>query len=272
MILKGGSLRKRHIYMSLKNDIDQNVGLFETVTLSQIEDLRLQKRLDTKFVFENHKIVEVLKEAIKYYKVLEIEGKRSQSYETIYFDTPDLSMYQLHHRGKMNRHKVRFRKYVTSGIGFVEIKYKNNKGKTIKRRVRTSPNYRLTNGTREFIEQNTPYSADQLSKKLKVQFNRLTFVHKERQERITIDYNVSFCNLENYKDILLPNIGIVEVKRDVESDYSEIIEILRGNKIHSMGFSKYCIGMALLNKRLKKNLFKSKLRMIDRIENNAMTA
>ena len=41
---------------------------------------------------------------------------------------------------RVNRHKIRFREYVDSGLVFLEVKCKNNKGKTIKKRGRPKKN------------------------------------------------------------------------------------------------------------------------------------
>ena len=56
-------------------------------------------------------VPDVLSEVGEYYQVLEIDGGGSHNYHTIYYDTCDLDMYHMHHRGMVNRHKIRFRKY-----------------------------------------------------------------------------------------------------------------------------------------------------------------
>ena len=38
-----------------------------------------------------------------------------------------------HHNRRVNRNKIRFREYVGSNLTFLEVKTKNNKGKTIKK-------------------------------------------------------------------------------------------------------------------------------------------
>ena len=63
------------------------------------------------------------------------EGRRIADYNTLYYDTPDLKMYIAHHDRKLNRQKLRARIYVDSGIAFCEVKNKNNKGRTKKKRI-----------------------------------------------------------------------------------------------------------------------------------------
>ncbi len=45
-------------------------------------------------------------------------------------------MYHKHHRGMVNRHKIRFRKYNTSDIVFLEVKLKDSRGVTTKNRMK----------------------------------------------------------------------------------------------------------------------------------------
>ena len=41
--------------------------------------------------------------------------------------------------------------------------------------------------------------------------------------------------------------------------------MLRGLRIHPAGFSKYCVGMALTDRRLRHNRLKPRLRMVERL-------
>ena len=73
-----------------------------------------------------------------FYKVLEVNGERIQTYRSLYFDTEDRKFYIDHHNSRVNRNKIRFREYVSSGLTFLEVKLKNNKGKTIKKRIKVA--------------------------------------------------------------------------------------------------------------------------------------
>ena len=44
--------------------------------------------------------------------------------------------YNDHHNQRVNRHKIRFREYVDSGLIYLEVKCKTNKGKTVKKRLK----------------------------------------------------------------------------------------------------------------------------------------
>ena len=43
----------------------------------------------------------------------------------------------MHQNKKLNRYKIRQREYLISDISFFEIKFKSNKGRTIKKRIKT---------------------------------------------------------------------------------------------------------------------------------------
>ena len=116
------------------NQIKSLLKKFNSISLEETSSVKLMNRTDTKFVFHTDKLKAVLEKAIEKYRVLEINKIRLPLYRTLYFDTDDSLMYNVHHQGKMNRYKVRHREYVDSGISFFEIKFKSNKGKTVKKR------------------------------------------------------------------------------------------------------------------------------------------
>ena len=60
---------------------------------------------------------------------------------------------------------------------------------------------------------------------------------------------------------------IIEVKRDGQT-YSPVLDMLKQLRIHQSGFSKYCIGMALTNSKLKRNRFNERLRFVKKLTSN----
>ena len=89
-------------------------------------------------------------------------------------------------------------------------------------------------------------------------FHRITLVNYGKTERLTIDYDVQFHNIETSRDANTGQLVIIELKRD-GNVYSPILEILRQLRIKPSGFSKYCIGNVMTNKNIKQNVFKQKL-------------
>ena len=116
------------------NEISKITASFSPIKLAEMDNVKLMSRSDTKFAFKFSKLPELLNQMMPFYKILEINGKFIHDYKSLYFDTDDRKFYLDHHNGRVNRNKVRFREYVGSDLTFLEIKRKNNKGKTIKKR------------------------------------------------------------------------------------------------------------------------------------------
>jgi hypothetical protein len=253
--------------MGLGSKIRKQVAKYDPITLEQMENVRLMRRTDTKFVFCKEKLPNILKLARENYFMVEIENEREQIYETIYFDTADYEMYRIHHNGKLNRFKVRIRKYIYSKMQFLEVKAKNNKGETIKKRIPcTEADERLeTEETGAFLKKYTPFDQENLIPKLGNKFIRLTLVNRDLSERITLDYKLRFDDLTFNGKVKTSNVCIAEIKKSRDNKHSKFIEILREERVQSMGFSKYSVGMALLNPEIKKNGFKERIRKIEKI-------
>lgn len=234
---------------------------FDKVTLSDLDRVKLMNRTDKKYCLHISQLPAVL-EAIKAdYLLLEIHGETIFNYDNTYFDTPDNHMFLSHHNGNSNKVKIRVRKYVESNLNFLEIKLKNNKGRTIKERVEKQEfKPEFTSSELSFIGQTSPYLGLQLEPKIRSFFNRFTLVDKQFTERVTIDIFPGFKNPE--KEILLNNLVIIEIKQNKSSDIALIVKTLQAQKIKSHGFSKYCVGRSLLEENIKKNNFKPLLRKI----------
>ena len=110
--------------------IDEKLAQFDPITLEEMSGIRLMNRIDTKFLVNVNELPTLLEMAKKDYYVQEIASKRKAFYRTLYFDTPTAKMFTIHQNGKMNRQKVRIREYVESNLEFLEVKKKNNKGRT----------------------------------------------------------------------------------------------------------------------------------------------
>lgn len=240
---------------------------FTPITLEEMDRVKLMRRTDTKFVFDARKVENILHEASKQYRVLEINNYRAHNYESTYYDTDCFAMYLRHHNGFLNRYKVRSRKYLVSNIEFLEVKFKNNKGETVKTRIQHELENPLTDiENKSFLNKNTPYNSDLLKPVLTNYFTRITLVHKVNQERVTMDLNLSFHNIQGGNLKMVPGICVTEVKRELGNKNSEIVEILKQNQVYPMSFSKYCIGTALVNKQVKSNRFKPRFNRMRRFE------
>ena len=241
---------------------------FAPISLEQMSSVKLMNRTDTKFVTTQQRLQQLLTMALKDYYIQEIDGQRNLEYDTTYFDTRDFDMYSEHQHGHANRQKIRFRTYCISGLKFMEVKTKNNHGRTKKKRMEVSDMDVHEAVKRNFLSQYLNYSVDTLKPVLNNHFSRITLVNKAKTERLTIDSRLSFRNLVNGTQKDMGNLVIIELKRDGRVS-SPILEMLRQLHIHPHGFSKYCMGSALTNPQLPCNRFKRKLIEINKIVNNA---
>lgn len=231
-----------------------------------MESVKLMNRVDTKFAMPLALLPQLLELARPEYYAQEINGKRIAQYDTIYFDTPDLEMYIRHHDRHLVRQKIRVRQYVDSNLNFLEIKRKNNKGRTKKKRM-TIPSLSLDNATgemRDFIAQKSWYSLEQISQALRTRFSRITLVNHLKTERLTIDLSLVWTNLRNDNETALPGLVIVELKRDGNCS-SPMLSIMNQLRVKPLKISKYCIGTALTNHQVKQNRFKKKIRSINKL-------
>jgi len=230
-----------------EEEVKEELENFNPISLTDILQIELLNRRDSKYVFGLHKLIPMLQKLRKYYSVLTIDGLRLFNYESMYFDTADFSLYNAHHNGKLNRYKIRYRRYVDTDTCFFEVKFKTNKGRTIKTRIQDLfINTNLEGKSIAFIEENTLASV-------------------ERQERFTIDLSLDYFNFQDYNNV--PNLVIAEIKQDRISLNSPVFKVFKELRIKPMGMSKYCIGIVKSFPNLKSNRFKPKVLMLNKIAN-----
>ena len=241
---------------------------FETITLEEMDSVKMMNRTDTKFVAPLSLLGEILSRASSRYFVLETEGSRTAPYVSMYYDTPSLEMYTRHHDGRLVRRKVRTRTYLNSGTTFLEVKKKNNHGRTKKKRVEIPRDCFLDpwreDGTAPLLSKHTAYAPEDLSCALEVSFTRITLVSKLMNERLTIDSSLRFRNPRTGLEAGLGDAVIIELKRDTLCS-SAMQDILSEMRIHPFRISKYCIGTALTSPDVKQNRFKEKIRKLNKI-------
>jgi hypothetical protein len=239
---------------------------FDPITLDEMDAVKLMDRMDTKYVFNISCLNSVLEKMSVHYKLLEVNGVRRCRYENLYYDTEDFRFYQQHHNGKKNRYKIRFRNYMDSSLHFFEVKFSSNKERTIKERIKVECISNNIEGKAEtFLNKKTPFQSSALLPKLRIYYTRMTFVSKTGAERVTIDTLLEFVNNESRK--AFPTLVIAEAKQG-RSCRSPFSDVMRNMKIKEGSISKYCFGMIQLYPHLKKNIFKPKIRTINRICND----
>ena len=143
------------------HEISNAIHGFKKITLEEMNAVSLMKRTDTKYIVNVNFLAPILEDLQKEYQVLEIDNRRIMNYSSVYFDTPEFKFYFDHHNGKVNRTKIRQRKYVDSELTFLEIKQKNGKGETNKSRIKI-PDFELDLSikSKEFISEVTGQKFD----------------------------------------------------------------------------------------------------------------
>lgn len=243
--------------------LDNVLQDFVPISLKEMERVRLMNRVDTKYVTTVSVLLDLLRMACSEYRVQEIDAMRMMPYFTCYFDTPECAMFAEHQRGCKSRQKIRMRVYENSGTAFMEIKTKNNKGRTVKKRIPADVGLRIEPYS-QFINDHSLYHPDNLVKQLENHFRRVTLVNRSLTERLTIDTELSFRNMLTGDGCSLEGLVVIELKRDGNTP-SPILKMLNELRIHPASFSKYCVGMAITNPKLRQNRMKPKLRMVHRL-------
>jgi len=232
---------------------------FRTHGLADLEKATLMNRVDTKFVIKKKHLIELLSAIHSSFSVLTINNKQIFEYRNHYFDTENMDFYNQHHNGKLNRYKVRQRHYVDSNLRFLEVKFKNNKKRTNKTRVKIVDND--YEGIDQFIQQNMGGSMPDLTTKQISGYKRIAFANERAGERITIDHDVWYQSVASDPILELDKLCIVEVKQTKMNRHGEVFSLLKKMGYKSVSFSKYCVGCALLyDETLKTNRFKPLLR------------
>lgn len=240
------------------------ISTFDPISLTEMKSVRLMNRVDTKFVTTMPRLLQLLALARGEYFAQDVDGVRNSAYTTLYYDTPGLDMYIMHHNGCLGRQKVRVREYLDSHLMFLEVKNKNNHRRTRKKRIAIEEFNIEGKAKRDFLQGLCWWDVDTLEPALRNWFTRITLVNKAMTERVTIDTGLRFHSFRSGIDTSLDQAVIIELKRDGNQP-SPLLAMLRELHIHPHGFSKYCMGTALSNPGVKQNRLKPKLHYVDRL-------
>ncbi len=244
--------------MDFYEELQGVISEMPKIGLEETGKVRLMNRTDRKYLANKNLLLKFLELTKSEYSVLVASDSPVSVYSTTYWDTEDHRFYTLHHDGRRPRTKVRVRTYIDTETTFLEVKNKDNHNKTRKSRVRlASPEEMNSDDEEMFLEEKAAISLGDIHPCLRNRFSRLTLVNKAFTERLTIDFDVNFSNLETKREAELGNIVIMELKRSGKSD-SPAFDALIKLRIKPQGFSKYCIGTYLTNLGVKHNKFKKK--------------
>ena len=239
----------------------------EPIDLEQMRAVKLMNRVDTKYVASEGQIMEFLGRVAECgYKVQVTNGVRAARYDTRYFDTADRAMYIAHHNRQLTRQKIRTRHYEDGSACYLEVKNKNNRGRTKKVRIEIPQSGLMSLDSGEaatFLSAQSRYEISTLSPALSTRFVRITLVNPMLTERVTIDLGLEYSDLMGGRNAAIEGMTIVEIKQDGNTT-STAKEILLGLRVKPMRISKYCLGTALTVEGIKRNRMLQKIRNIEK--------
>ena len=245
--------------------LNQAMKGFTTHDLSGLSNSGLMNRVDSKFLLPIAMLTDVLDACKSHYSLLMIDKVTIFQYDNIYFDTIELDFYNKHHNRKLNRHKVRHRHYADVGTSYLEVKFKNNKGRTIKNRclVDKDPTSALADNYMFLGEQGIDISNQFISSQA-CSYKRISLANDSLRERLTLDLNINFSSQLKHATAddhyCLSDFFIAELKQEKLNRQSPFYRLMRELCIRPKGFSKYCMGQTLTNnKHIKSNRFKANL-------------
>ncbi|MBX3098733.1 MAG: polyphosphate polymerase domain-containing protein [Salinibacterium sp.] len=227
----------------------QSIGLDELV-----EKAALQTRIDRKYVLSRFEAAQVLAALDPSTRVLEIAGARASSYESVYFDTPDLLSYRLAATARRRRFKIRTRSYVDTAEAWLEVKTRGSRSSTVKDRVAYDIVHRdiLTAGGREYTDaalDGLGLNGAELDLRptLVTRYHRTTLFLPASASRATIDTDLSWEADDGHR-LSTPDLAIIETKSGVRT--SEIDRLLWSHGHRPTTISKFGTGLAALRSDL----------------------
>ncbi len=246
--------------------IDEVASQFEPATAELLAARSLERRRDWKFVMSEAVLAEVMAMMTPSHHLLLAAGEPLAQYETHYVDTENLHCYREHRRGRSRRYKVRVRSYLDREVTMLEVKARDARRMTEKHTLeRDFGDLTISDeAAREFIARHSGLPVAALRPSLSNSFRRITLLGVERPERITLDVQMKFHVGDSERS--LPGVVVAEVKSAHSRTRTDVLHLFRGARLRPLGFSKYCLGTALLNKGLRANRFLPTLRQVARLE------
>ncbi|MFT4156648.1 MAG: polyphosphate polymerase domain-containing protein [Microbacterium sp.] len=222
-------------------------------------------RIDRKYAMTASDAAEVLAELPDTTRVLTTGSLREFTYESHYFDTPDLLSFRMAALGRRRRFKLRTRSYVDSANAFLELKTRGARSATVKDRIEYGFAHReeLTDEGREYAvegigELGIPDPDDlDLRPTLATRYVRTTLLTPDGGGRATIDRALSW-ELADGTSMTLPDLVIIETKSGTRT--GDIDRLLWRHGIRPSTISKYGTGLAALRPDLPRNKWARVLR------------
>ncbi|MGH3661588.1 MAG: polyphosphate polymerase domain-containing protein [Micromonosporaceae bacterium] len=250
--------------MNATASLAQAVAALPPVALDELNAAAaLLGRTDRKYFVPRH-LVGPLVAALDGVRALRIDGRRSFGYDSVYFDTPDLSTYRAHLQRRRLRYKVRTRSYLDSGDCLLEVKLKGSRGATVKQRLRYefADRDQLTAHGLGFVHRTLRdaygLAAPPLRPVLRTSYRRTTLLAPDGASRLTCDTDL-LCLGGGRAVPGLSDHVLLEVKSAAATAPPDRV-------LHRMGLrpavvSKYCVAVAMLHPAMRSNPWRRAVRL-----------
>lgn len=238
---------------------------FAPMTLAELEAEGLLARHDTKYLIPETLLPGLLAGLEPFCRILDIRGRRSFGYDSLYLDTPDRDLFKAHHQGKVKRSKARWRIYRDTGACFFEVKYKTSPEVTVKtrREARGGPAMALDPVQKAMLG---AMSKLPLEPVLWVRYDRITLMALDHSAKFTIDTGLEFVG--PWHSVSLAGLVVAEAKTHGPRPRGEIASVLSGLRARSERFSKYCAGAIALGEN-RSQFLRPSWRLAERISLHA---
>lgn len=228
---------------------------FATITLSELDrHAARQTRVDRKYLLRLDDLGAALDGMPAGTTVLQIDGHRSFTYASTYFDTPDLRCYHDAARRRRRRYKARTRHYTDSGRCRFEVKTHDGRCRTVKSGIPydAADASLLTPAAGRLITTATRAAANPatLSPVLHTRYRRTTLALSHEPVRITIDTDLQWRTPDR-DHARLGAWVIIETKGGPAPSTADYLLWRLGHRPTKI--SKYGTGLALLHPELPSN-------------------
>ena len=222
----------------------------------------LRSRADSKFVLASSAAADLVRVLASDYAVLAAGTERIASYDTLYFDTPDLACFDAHRRGRRVRHKVRVRHYPDRRLSFLEVKTRRSELRTTKAcRERDYGDDVLSASDHAFVRLHAGLDESVLPQAW-TSFRRITLVGIHSCERVTVDIGLVVHMGRHERQ--LGAVNIVEVKQWPFRRHTPAMSALRNAGHRPCSVSKYCAAITWMHPEVQHNRLLPGLRELER--------
>ena len=241
-------------------------AMVDPISLDELNALaELQTRVDRKYFVPAEVFRRLIAELGAEIQVLDMGGRRTFGYESVYFDTPELSTYRAHVQRRRQRFKARTRTYTDTGLCMFEVKVKGARGETVKQRVPHPQQFRaeltdealahLATTLREAYHQDAPVG---MRPTLVTTYQRTTFVTRSGDARLTCDTGLVCLDLEN--EVRDTGTHVLVESKSAGQGGSVADRFLRDLGVRPVSVSKYAVAVAALHPELPSNPWHQTLR------------